>query len=122
MVIKHLRMTSTELKHHARLQTWSEAVRDCRSSGLSVKQWCRQREITTTTYYRWEREVLNLANTEKHPGTESAVTFAELPPAQEQQKVSERAATFRCGDIHIDIYNEASPELLRSILEAVQLC
>jgi hypothetical protein len=115
-------MTSTELKHRGQLQNWAEAVRDCRSSGLSVKQWCKQREITTTTYYRWEREVLALANTEKAKGVEAGVTFVELPAAQAQRKVSERAATFRYGDIYVDIYNEASPELLRSILEAVRSC
>ena len=50
-------MTSIELKHQARLQEWAGAIRDCRSSGLSVRQWCRERGTTPTTYYRWEREL-----------------------------------------------------------------
>lgn len=29
-------MTSTALKHQARLQDWAEAIQECRSSGLSV--------------------------------------------------------------------------------------
>lgn len=33
-------MTSTELKHHARLKEWALAIQECRSSELSVKQWC----------------------------------------------------------------------------------
>ncbi|WP_436233141.1 IS66 family insertion sequence element accessory protein TnpA [Flintibacter faecis] len=50
-------MTSTEVKHQARQQKWVAAIQDCRSSGLPVRQWCKQREITPSTYYRWEREV-----------------------------------------------------------------
>ena len=32
-----IRMTSTELKHRAKLQEWSARIQDCRSSGLSVR-------------------------------------------------------------------------------------
>lgn len=115
-------VTSTALKHQARLQSWAEAIQDCRSSGLSVKQWCRQREITTTTYYRWERELLALANAERSTAEDAAVTFAELPTAQQQRNVSERAATIRLGNISIDIYNEVNPELLKVILATLQSC
>ena len=58
-------MTSTELKHQARLQEWAGAIQDCRSSGLSVRQWCRERGTTPTTYYRWERELLSIAGSTK---------------------------------------------------------
>lgn len=48
-------MTSAELKHRVKLQEWAARIQDCRSSGLSVRVWCRQEEINATTYYRWER-------------------------------------------------------------------
>ena len=38
-------MTSAELKHRAKLQEWAARIQDCRSSGLSVRAWCRQEEI-----------------------------------------------------------------------------
>ena len=115
-------VTSTELKHQARLQNWTAAIQDCRSSGLSVKQWCRQREITPATYYRWEREVLALANAERTTAADTAVTFVELPAVQQQRNVSERAATIRIGEISIDVYNETDPELLKSMLETLRSC
>lgn len=115
-------MTSTELKHQARLQNWATAVQDCRSSGLSVRQWCRQREITPTTYYRWERELLALAKTEAAP-SEGSVTFAELPaPKHQIQDVPERVATIRISDASIDIYNGTTPELLKALVEALRSC
>ena len=38
-------MTSAELKHRVKLQEWTARIQDCRSSGLSVRAWCRQEEI-----------------------------------------------------------------------------
>ena len=44
-------MTSAELKHRAKLQEWAARIQDCRSSGLSVRAWCRQKEIHAATYF-----------------------------------------------------------------------
>ena len=71
-------MTSAELKHHAKQQEWAAQIQNCRSSGLPVRAWCRQEEINAATDYRWERELLALAETEPCSSV-SAVRFAELP-------------------------------------------
>ena len=86
-------MTSAELKHRVKLQEWAARIQDCRSSGLSVRAWCRQEEINATTYYRWERELLALAETEPCSSV-SAVRFAELPaPKRVSRNAAERSAT-----------------------------
>ena len=71
-------MTSAKLKHRVKLQECAARIQDCRSSGLSVRAWCRQEEINATTYYRWERELLALAETEPCSSV-SAVRFEEFP-------------------------------------------
>ena len=43
-------MTSAKLKHRVKLQEWAARIQDCRSSGLSVRAWCRQEEINAATY------------------------------------------------------------------------
>ena len=55
-------MNANEAKHEARVAEWTERVRECRSSGLSVKAWCAEAGIKTARYYRWEREVLSKAS------------------------------------------------------------
>lgn len=42
-------MTSSELKHIAKKEEWGLAIQECRGSGLSVREWCRQRGVTPTT-------------------------------------------------------------------------
>ena len=88
-------MTSAELKHRVKLQEWAARIQDCRSSGLSVRAWCKQEEINAATYYRWERELLALAETEPCSSA-LAVRFAELPaPKRVSRNVAERSAALR---------------------------
>ena len=84
-------MTSAKLKHRAKLQEWAARIQDCRSSGLSVRAWCRQKEINATTYYHWERELLASAETEPHSSVPT-VRFAELPVPEWMSRVSAGSA------------------------------
>ena len=105
-------MTSAELKHRVKLQEWAARIQDCRSSGLSVRAWCRQEEINAATYYRWERELLALAETEPCSSV-SAVRFAELPaPKRVSRNVAERSATLHIGNASLDIYPGCDTEQL----------
>ena len=114
-------MNSSALKHQAKLQEWAMTVQECRSSGLPVRRWCREKGITAATYYRWERELLSIAGNTH--GEESAVTFAELPaPEQLCRNVSEGSATLQVGDGSITIHQELTPELLRAMVAALRSC
>ena len=115
-------MTSNELKHEAKKQEWSMSIQECRGSGLSVSEWCRQRSVTTATYYRWERELLTAANQTPCSGV-PAVTFAELPaPKQVSCNVAERCATLHIGRAGLDIYPGCDAEQLRLLVELLRLC
>ena len=115
-------MTSAELKRQAKLQEWAARIQDCRSSGLSVRAWCRQEEINAATDYRWERELLALAETEPCSSV-SAVRFAELPaPKRVSCNVAERCATLHIGKASLDIYPGCDAEQLRLLVELLRLC
>ena len=115
-------MTSNELKHEAKKQEWSMSIQECRGSGLSVSEWCQQRGVTTTTYYRWERELLTAAD-QAPCSAVPAVTFAELPaPKQVSRNVAERCATLHIGKASLDIYPGCDAEQLRLMVELLRLC
>ena len=115
-------MTSNELKHEAKKQEWSMSIQECRGSGLSVSEWCRQRGVTTATYYRWERELLTTANQAPCSGV-PAVTFAELSePEKMSRNVSECCATLHIGSASLDIYPGCDAEQLRLLVELLRLC
>jgi transposase-like protein len=117
-------MTSAELKHQAKLREWATAIQDCRSSGLSVRRWCRERGVATATYYRWEREVLSIASaTPELPEPTSSVAFAELPnPKQPCRNIVECSATLRIGDASLELHQEMTPDLLKALVEVLRSC
>ena len=115
-------MTSAKLKHRVKLQEWAARIQDCRSSGLSVRAWCRQERINATTYYRWERELLTAAD-QAPCSAVPAVTFAELPePKKMSRNVSERCATLHIGKTSLDIYPGCDAEQLKMLVELLHLC
>lgn len=115
-------MTSTKLKHSAKLEAWAERVRDCRSSDKTVQAWCKENGINSSTYYRWEREVLKTAGEESQLSA-PAVMFAELPtPKQTSRNVAECCATLRVREISLDIYSCCDKEQLKTLVELIQSC
>ena len=115
-------MTSNELKHGAKKQEWNIAIQECRGSGLFVSEWCQQRGVTTTTYYRRERELLTGVQRNGTPPS-TTVTFAELPaPKQVSCTVAERCATLHIGSASLDIYPGCDAEQLRLLVALLRLC
>ena len=114
-------MTSNELKHQTKIQEWGLAIQECRSSGLSVREWCRQQGVTTTTYYRWEREILSEIRRKDGAGR-SEVAFVEVPAPRPLRNVAERTATLNIGNGSIDLYQEMDSELLRTLVELLRQC
>lgn len=43
--------------HEIRLQKWMDIVKDCRSSGKTIKAWCNENGIDLKRYYYWQRKV-----------------------------------------------------------------
>lgn len=112
-------MASNELKHHAEGQKWELAIQNCRGSGLSVREWCRQWGVTPTTYDRWEREVLSGIG-RKDTGGHSGTAFVELRGPQPLENVSKCIEILNIGGESIDLYQEMGPELLRTLVELLR--
>lgn len=115
-------MNAWEAKRRAQLPTWRQRVVECRSSGLSVREWCAGQQISTKTYYRWEREILDLAGKqlayrEALPPEPTVPAFAELPVVA--QRTSGAAATIHAGAVTVDIHAGASAEMISAICSAL---
>ena len=107
-------MTSREAKHQARLSVWQGSVAECRSSGLSARQWCRENQVSPQTYYRWESEVL------EHASKEQPV-FAEAPSLKTTADFR-AVATLRNETLSVDVYPGADAATLKAICRALKSC
>jgi transposase-like protein len=56
-----------------RRRYWSEVIRDQKASGLSISAFCRQRGVSTASFYNWRRK---LAEHEQQRSDESSETTA----------------------------------------------
>ncbi len=76
-------MTIYDVQNAAKLPIWQERVRECRTSGMGVKAWCKAQGLDFTTYYRWEKKVLeSVIPTQNHGKTECEATVLPAPVVQ----------------------------------------
>ena len=120
-------MNANGAKHEARVAEWTERVRECRSSGVSVKVWRAEQGIKTATYYRWEHEVLTRAESgTNHEMAEGRPVFAELPKSaiskEEADWKGRVVAEMETGKGVIRVYEGADTEVIRALCGAALCC
>ena len=114
-------MNASTAKHQAKLAEWRTRVAECRSSGKSVRAWCAEQNVGYKTYYRWEREILQIANKEllAAPHEENvAPVFAELPAPSKQMEPAV-IATVHIGSASLDVYSGADAEIVTALCRAL---
>lgn len=111
----------------ARLAEWREKVAECRSSGMSVIQWCQGQGVTAKTYYRWEREVLAEAGqTLVVQKRQESPAFVAVQAMEEERHPSGGestgmvAARLHTAAGELDVYAGADQATLEAIIGALK--
>ena len=97
-----------------KLSEWAERVTACRSSGLSVKKWCRENSVSEQTYYKWQRRLYELAQNRQEN------RFTEITP--QAMNRSGVAVTVQLGGVELAIHNGANAAIIEAVLRAVKSC
>lgn len=109
----------SDLKHEVTAQRWAALIKERMDSGMTIKEWTRERNIKESQYYYW----LKTLRKEEADGMGQelqASPFVELPaacPGQEFPK-ERAAAVIRKGDISIEITESATAGFIAKIMEA----
>ena len=82
---------------------WTERIAACRSSGMAVKDWCRENGVSPGTYYRWQRRLYEMVPQE--------AIFAEVPV---QRRIVPAAVLHLPGG-DVDVLPGADEETLRTV-------
>lgn len=107
------------LNHNSKLAQWSRLVEDCRSSSLSVTEWCRENGISVSSYYYRQKQVFDaIAESQKVRFKE--VTVAPVTPVASQP--SSAVASVQYSNANIEVYPNADSKTLRAIFEALKSC
>ena len=100
-----------------RVQLWAERIAECRSSGKSVRAWCRENEISEKTYYYWQRKLY-----QQMVSTAERVDFAEIPLGVQTGQCSGAAAKISLSGATIEVYPGADTQMIQAILQTLQSC
>lgn len=114
------------LGQRQRLLEWSQRVADCRQSGMSVKRWCDENGVSPKTYYTWQKKVFSVMVEQQKLQLEAKGRegcFVELPAPQSIQQVpGNLAASVQVGQVSVNIYSGADPELAQALVQALKSC
>lgn len=108
------------LKHAVAAERWAALVKERMDSGMTIEEWCRERNIKKSQYYYWlkilRQDEANAAGQGPKPPS-----FVELPAICQKQEPQPGmpAAVIRKGDIYIEITESASAGFLAKVMEAV---
>lgn len=125
-------------------EEWLDMIRDCKSSGLSDQEWCREHHLSRTTFYKHlkqfhmtagdngghlpvknlppipeEHEILPLIITD-----EPSLQVSDPLPVKDQCRTTPSfipAIRVTVGNITYEISNEASSSLVAETLRSLQL-
>ena len=104
---------------------WTERIQELRSSGLTVKEWCLEHNISCSTMGYWMRKLKG-----KESPKDGELIFAKLPSEKEISKrkfptkengiaVHSSLQIFISENIRIEISDTCRPELLESLLKVL---
>ena len=99
-----------------RLENWTARIMACRSSGMTVRAWCRENGLSEKTYYYWQRRLFQ-ALSEQQAAHETA--FAEVTPPVCSGNV---AVTVRIAGAVADIHPGADAATVETVLRILKSC
>lgn len=112
----------TQTKIQFRKELWSKLIMECQDSGMTVRTWCKQKNLNEASYYYWLKKIRKEACEQRLPASHvnhKPVEFAKLSfhtrPTQ----------AIGCITIHlpvatIEVKDGTSQETLETVLQALK--
>ncbi len=112
-----------KIENEQNLIKWTPIIQKCRNSGIGVRPWCRENNVSEKQFYYWERRIKgkdyeNLKETK----SQNQANFVELPVPIDS---SATKATFRAdlvihvGNNVLEVSNTVSENLLSMVLKVM---
>ena len=107
-----------KVKRSSNLAEWAEMIRCCKSSGLTVKAWCKEHGVNDKTYYYRQKQVCNALPAKLNP----PVQFAEVNRTA-SNALTESIIHIQIGAAKISVDGTTNLDLLRDVLRTVaEIC
>ena len=123
-----------EVRERVRLTEWQRQIEERQSNGISIEEWCRQREISIGTYYYKLRKVRAYLCRYVEPLSEKGrrMLREDNAPRSEERRIvpiqvskalfHESNVCVTLGDLRITFSGEVSSEILKTVIEVLRSC
>lgn len=112
-----------KITHEMRLIQWTPIVRECRSSGMSVKSWCIENKVNEKQFYYWQRRIREeLYSALEKTESKSQPQFVQLPVSVDSSRNTPAFIAdmiVHIGNNILEISNNVSEELLSKVLRVM---
>lgn len=124
-------MNTKQKLHQIKLAHWTKLFQEQASSGLTVKVWCQEHNISIHTYNYWKHllkmECLDSLLLPEHdivpltvPVSTPSTTRCLPSTSHSLNACNCNSISITCGDIQVNIGSSVSEEQLLRILKAVR--
>lgn len=97
---------------------WERRIKEQKTSGLTVQDWCKQNQLKKCTYYYWHKRISDVANTP----IERRTTFVEVKPDIEIKKAVKKLQ-IQWHDLQLEISDSAEAALAAELISHLRkLC
>ena len=120
-----------EVKTNLRHREWEEQIRECQSSGMKVRDWCKTNGLNETTYYRRlriirEEYLQSGGNSAQHQivsvGVSNEIAGAISNQTSSAKPDSQDKVVMRKGGIEIELPQSISQSTLPAVLRGLGKC
>jgi|LSQX01.1.fsa_nt_gb predicted nucleotide-binding protein (sugar kinase/HSP70/actin superfamily) len=115
-------MNIQKVDREIKLSQWIEIIRECRSSGQSVRSWYIEHNIKQQSYYYWLRKIREQAcNSMGLPVSrdEEKCEFAQIQTSTTYQQVAPMIK-LHIGEITIEISDGMSQDTISYVLNGIR--
>ena len=102
-----------------RLENWTARIMACRSSGMTIREWCRENGLSEKSYYYWQRRLFDTLS-QQQKGVQP--TFAEITPSFTNRQDCGIAVTVRISGAEADIHTGADAATVETVLRVLKSC
>lgn len=122
-------MTAKDIKHQLLLRKWADIVRERMQSGLTVEEFCAHNQLSSKSYYRWQKLVREsvMPSGPAAGVSETSPVFASLCPSPTEppslarnHPETESGLTIQWRSFSITVTSRTPPDVLRRTLAILQ--
>lgn len=112
----------SQVKRQFRMEQWRKYITECQASGMSVRSWCKQNNLSEQTYYkylrRFRQELCDSLPVPAEP-PEQPVQFSRLT-VQTSVPHTQAAIVIHFSNATIEVQNGVDQQTVEAVLLALK--